>query len=92
MRSDRNKNKRALGRAFSKLNGLNALQIVMVMGAMVLLLITFSYSVRDTMDINRSKNIQNTASTTNKYDSNRRYSTRSIKRKSITSIRPSLQR
>ena len=57
MRSDRNKNKRALGRAFSKLNGLNALQIVMVMGAMVLLLITFSYSVRDTMDINRSKNI-----------------------------------
>ena len=45
MRSDRNKNKRALGRAFSKLNGLNALQIVMVMGAMVLLLITFSYSV-----------------------------------------------
>ena len=55
MRSDRNKNKRALGRAFSKLNGLNALQIVMVMGAMVLLLITFSYSVQCNNGIHNSK-------------------------------------
>ncbi len=56
--SEKRREKQGLASAFFlRMNRLNALQVIMVIGSMLLLAITFSYSIRDTLDINRSKNI-----------------------------------